>query len=202
MDRLFKKLIWTGVLSVGIGVFAGGGLSIWDDWLEKSNKPVVEVVSLNQVRAEPIKDAVPRKIEIPSLGVNVEVVPGLVKKGEWQVADTKANFLVGSGVVGSGSNTVIYAHKRPGLFGDLAKVKVGDEILVSGKDVRGAYVVEQAYETEINDLDILEDTQNSTLTLYTCNRWNDSTRFVVKASLTKETATSLIGVINAEHGSK
>src|SRR3989344_4400089 len=107
MDRLFKKLIWTGVLSVGIGVFAGGGLSIWDDWLEKSNKPVVEVVSLNQVRAEPIKDAVPRKIEIPSLGVNVEVVPGLVKKGEWQVADTKANFLVGSGVVGSGSNTVI-----------------------------------------------------------------------------------------------
>jgi len=197
MDTLIKKLGWTIVLSVGIGILGGSSLSLWEDWLEAKAKPTFEVVPLTQVREEPIKDAVPRKIEIKSLDVNVGVVPGLIDKGEWQVSDTKANYLIGSGVIGSESNMVIYAHKRPKLFGDLSKIKVGEEIVVSGKDVKARYVVSEAFETEIDNLDILNDTHTHTLTLYTCNRWNDSYRYVVRAKMVEEVPTSLIGVINA-----
>lgn len=200
IHKLLTKLFWTIILSIGIGVFAGGGLSLYEDWLVKKDVVDVEVVPLNQVRAEPIKDSVPRRIEIADLSIDMEVVPGLVKNDKWQVSETKANYLVGSGVVGSSSNVVIYAHRRPSMFINLPKAKIGDQIVVSAKDLKAVYEVFEFYETEVEDTQILEDVGEPILTLYTCYRWDDSSRYVVKAKLISQQATSLLGIIELRGG--
>lgn len=124
---------------------------------------------------------VPTRIMIAKIKLISDLVPQPIVDKDWLIADTQVNYLVGSGNLDNG-NMVLYAHRKPSLFGRLHELKKGDFVTVTGsKDKVAYYEVVESYTTTAKDLDILENMQESVLTLFTCDGWNDSKRWVVRA---------------------
>lgn len=126
----------------------------------------------------------PQRILIPSLNIDAQITEGGFKDGAWILSENSVLFVPTSGGLGEGYNTILYAHRRPGLFQGLGKIKKDDEIFV--EDTRGSsftyrvYSIEMVKATEI--LKLKSDIKN-TLTLFTCDGPFDQFRLIVKASL-------------------
>ncbi len=124
----------------------------------------------------------PRQITIPTIDIKVAVTPGGIDQGNWILSEDKALFLPSSGLLGEGFNTIIYAHKREGLFVNLKKVTLGDKIWL--EDQTGKSFIYKVYSVENIDPTNLEKLKSKTpnnLTLFTCDGWFDQSRLMVKA---------------------
>lgn len=124
----------------------------------------------------------PQRIIIPDIKVNAHVIEGGFVKGQWILSDTDALYVPSSGKVGEGYNTIIYAHKRPGLFVDLGKVKKGTKIYV--QDMNGKMLAYTVYSIENvlpESVDSLQTFVPNTVTLFTCDGIFDTSRRLVKA---------------------
>lgn len=188
--NVFKS---SSLVSVGIMIL----LACFWFWLDSINDAARAQVNVEQkltnqeyqnkdgekkiVPTAPIEDNVPNRVEIKDLRINMDVVPQVTKQGAVEVSTTKANYLVGSGVIGEKNNIVVFAHKRNGMFGNLSQIKVGTKIILKSKDRVGEYEVVDGYETRSNDMTVVMPDGYYGLTLYTCNRWDDSHRYVVRA---------------------
>lgn len=145
-----------------------------------------------------ILDKIPQKIMIPTRKIDLEVVPGQVLDGEWEVSEVAANYLIGSGVTGDVGNMVIYAHKRPHLFGKLADVTVGERVQVVAGDVVTVYEVIKKSVVAPDDVSILQPSPLAELTLYTCEGWKDEQRLVVRGRLIKRFRSGFGGLLAGE----
>lgn len=119
----------------------------------------------------------PVRIVVDEAGIDVSV-----KADEnYQFSDNEAIFIKTSQDIGSG-NSVIYAHNWDGLFGKLKKVKINDDIsvhLANGDKVN--YQVSQIHTVPAETINILKETSDSRLTLFTCTGFLDKDRLVVVA---------------------
>ncbi len=124
---------------------------------------------------------IPTRVMIAKIKLVSDLVPQPVVNKDWLISEREVNYLVGSGNLDEG-NMVLYAHRKPKLFGRLHELKNGDSITVTGSGKRVAYYeVFESYSTDAEDLDILKNTQDNVLTLFTCDGWNDRKRWVVRA---------------------
>lgn len=180
-------LFWTGFALIGYA-----GLNLINQYqkitkvkLEESVQAVrAQTLELHDdINQKPVENKIPVQIEFPTLRHRVNVIPNRIVDGQWRVAETQANYLIGSGVIGDPGNVVIYAHKRPMLFGSLTELHPGDRIIVRSRDITTEYIVSGASIVPPDQVDILADTSEQLLTLYTCNGWADEDRLVVKAKL-------------------
>lgn len=138
-----------------------------------------------------VSPSLPKFISIPSAKINAEVASGGYKDNKWILDDNYVLFLPTSAKLGEGGNTILYAHNREGLFGNLKKASYGDVIVLSdanGKKYKySIYSIEwiKPYETEkINTY------EKDTITLFTCDGWFDEKRLVVKAKIIKVDSTT------------
>lgn len=185
-----KKLIGLGL---GIWIFlVSGSVMAYTYWNDRQMDVGARLVS--DEREWEVVNSVPTSVEIERLGISVNVVPGRVVNNEWELSDDSASYLIGSGLVGEVGNVVMYAHKRDGLFRGLNGIEVGDEIQVTSRDVVAVYEVRDSFETVADDVSVLDNSIVPEITLYTCNRWNDSHRYVVKARLVKKWKNGLGGL--------
>ena len=78
----------------------------------------------------------------------------------------------------------LYGHNTKDVLGRLWKVQVGDivEVTDSGGNTYKFEIFERK-EVKPNTVDILESTQDSRLTIYTCSGFLDTARFVVAGKL-------------------
>lgn len=121
----------------------------------------------------------PTNIKIPKLNLDLAVSPSVVKGNDWQLFDDRVAWLSTSSLPGEG-NVILYAHDRIGLFGELYKLKKGDEISIFSKDTWKTYKVTEVHEVTPTDINsILSD--RIRLTLYTCSGAFDQKRLVVYA---------------------
>ncbi len=121
----------------------------------------------------------PKSIGIKSIGISLMVAPGAIEDNTWTLFLDKASWLVTSKTPGKG-NVIIYAHNRPGLFGDLKKVTIGAEIQIDdGKHIHD-YVVSEKRKIVPSDVNGVLSDKNQ-LTLYTCDGVFDQRRLVVIA---------------------
>ena len=121
----------------------------------------------------------PSQITIDSLGLNLDVAPGIIVNNKWTLYDDKVSWLSTSETPGFG-NVIIYGHDRPGLFAPLSKLVVGDEIKIKNGDNTYIYQVAQKRKVLPKDVDaIISDRQQ--LTLYTCDGSYDEKRLIVIA---------------------
>ncbi len=126
----------------------------------------------------------PDSISIPSVGLNLQVIQGGIKNREWILSDDKALYLPTSGKIGEGYNTIIYAHSREKLFGNLEKIKVGDVINISdSKGQKFGYSVFSIESVDPTDIDKLYSQEKDIVTLFTCDGWFDEKRLLVRAKL-------------------
>lgn len=119
----------------------------------------------------------PSRIVIKKIGVDVPVKVAQ----NYQFSDREAIFIKTSQSIGSG-NSVIYAHNWDKLFGKLKRAKVGDDIaifLANGRQVD--YQVSQIHTVPAETINILKETPDSRLTLFTCTGFLDKDRLVVVA---------------------
>jgi len=188
-------IFWTGI---GLFSWSGwnlvtnyeGGIRVrineWLNWQTVKNNPVETVWA--------VEDRIPIEVSFPRIDIEAAVVPNQIVDGEWQVAEFKANYLIGSGVVGKPGNVVIYAHKRPKLFGNLNKIGPGDTVITKTSEVVAEYMVVDSRIVKADAIEVLAESTLKELTLYTCNGWKDEDRLVVKALFVKEDMNGFAGL--------
>jgi LPXTG-site transpeptidase (sortase) family protein len=75
----------------------------------------------------------PTKVQIPSLGIDLPVIPGYydAKTGEWTLTTNKVQFATPTAQPNNiGGNTFLYGHARTNIFGSLPKIKAGAQAIV------------------------------------------------------------------------
>lgn len=162
-------------------ILAAGGLIIWASTrfvvlpvkVEQSNPGTSQ--EINQLLAKPTK------LYIPKMAKVLYVSDGYVSDNHWTTSPNGASYYTGSALPGSG-NTVIYGHNTVDTLGGLWRVQNDDYLYVVLQN--GEFIKYQVYERkEIspNQVEILRNTDEVRLTLYTCSGFLDQARFVVVA---------------------
>ena len=120
------------------------------------------------------------RIVVPSIGIDIEVVPGVydVTASSWQVDDTAA-FHASTTVPVNDSNgtTLIYGHARWGIFGTLPDVKTGAEASVyTSEGKHFVYTFESVEQVTPDDTSMLTTKGSPKLILQTCSGFFDQYR--------------------------
>jgi sortase A len=121
-------------------------------------------------------------LEVPSVGLKVPIYP----------SDSELNMDRGAGII----DGMAYPHEpgnigiaghRDGYFRVLKDVQVGDKLLLQTLSGPKQFTVDTRKIIEIDNLSVLQDTQNQTVTLVTCYPFyfvgHAPQRFIVTASL-------------------
>ena len=115
----------------------------------------------------------PTGISIPSLGLNLPVIPGYFDAStqEWTLTTTKVQFATPSTPPNNRSgNTFMYGHARRNIFGSLPKLQSGDVAIVTTDNGHKFYYTLAS--TQVVDptdaAAALHDSDKPTLTLQTC----------------------------------
>lgn len=129
----------------------------------------------------------PKRIRIPSVNIDLPIVPAEIKNNRWDTTDEGASYLLSSPVPGTTGNSIIYAHNWASLFSNLISVKPGSKVDIVFADKKTKIFTVQATSAVSPDQSsILAQTKDKRITLYTCTGWFDSKRFVVVATLQED----------------
>jgi len=123
----------------------------------------------------------PAKLYIPSLSKILYVSNGRVQNNRWEISETGVSYYTESALPGRG-NTVLYGHNKRDILGTLPQVGLGETIYVVLEN--GDFIGYQVTETKVvkpTQVEILNSTDETILTLYTCSGFLDTARFVVVA---------------------
>ena len=123
-------------------------------------------------------------IEIPSIKLSQALVEG--------ISDDVLKYFLGhftdSAAPGEKGNFAVAGHRvsdYTDAFINLYKVKAGDEVIVKTQDKKYTYVVEDNFIVEPEDIYVLDDTKEATMTLVTCTV-GAKQRVIVKGKLISE----------------
>ena len=124
----------------------------------------------------------PASIEIKRVKINLPIEQTNIFSGKWEVAKNGASHLISSGVPGKQNIIVIYAHNTKDRFGNIRLLKKEDEIYIKSKDGKiHTYVVDKTFSVKPSEINVLKPQDTEVLTLYTCDGFADSMRFIVQA---------------------
>lgn len=125
------------------------------------------------------EEKVPTKILIPDLNIDIDVRKASIVSGYWEVFEDIAGWGAGSGLPGEQGNQVIFAHARDGLFKQLKNVETDMEIYVFTSGSWYEYSVTEIKDVYPNQTEVIEQSDDEKLTLYTCSGFSDSKRLIV-----------------------
>lgn len=151
---------------------------------QQSEKNLLSFSEVPALEAQFSEDQFPSRIIIPSLKIDLPIFPAKAAETQWEISETGASYLLGSGIPGKESNVVIYAHNKRHLFGPIRWIKKEAEIKVTNK--KGEEYLYKVVETKLvtpDKVTVLSATEDASLTLYTCTGFLDSQRWVVIAKL-------------------
>lgn len=158
-------------------IIAGSGLLIFS-----ASQKIVGFTNPSQSlssKGQTVPQARPVKLYIPAMTRILYVSDGFTQNNRWAISQTGVSYLTSSALPGSG-NTVIYGHNTRDILGGLWKVQEGDYIylvLATGDIVK--YQIFERKEIDPTQVEILNQTQDSRLTIYTCSGFLDDARFVI-----------------------
>lgn len=135
----------------------------------------------NEVSTD-IPAGAPKRIIIKELGINLEIVPANIIQDHWQTTFDGVSYLASSPIPGTAGNSIMYGHNWKSLLGNLKNAKPGQTIRVidnSGHVTN--FEINYVQTVDPDDKSILDQTDDSRLTLYTCTGFLDSKRLVVTA---------------------
>ena len=126
----------------------------------------------------------PAKIIIPSLNISLPVTTVKIAEDEtWEVSSQFASYGEMTALPGNKGNTVIFAHALPYLFRQLPEIKKDSLIHLFTKDDWFTYQVKETITTTPDNLNVLKESEENELLLYTCTGKDWQQRFIVKATL-------------------
>lgn len=124
----------------------------------------------------------PIGVKIESVEIDLPIYVSEINGTTWQTSEQGVSYLKSSPLPGEKGNAVLYGHNWPKLLGPLHNVHVGDRISVVYSDKR-VITFTVAYITIVSpdQIKILESSDDSRLTVYTCTGFLDSKRLVLTA---------------------
>lgn len=172
-----KKLLSQILLIIGVFCIASG---IYLILLRYSPKTLTFE---NAVFAESTTHAtIPKLLIIKSANISLPVIPSSTHNNTWDITFDGVSFLTSSVKPGTPGNSVFYGHNWENLLGNLHTVKPGDtvEIIMSDKK-RMKFTVEYTAVVTPDKTEVIKNTNDTRITIYTCIGFLDSKRFVVVA---------------------
>lgn len=127
---------------------------------------------------------IPERVVIPAAKINLAIYPAQVKNNQWEATTKGVSFLASSSLPGEKGNAVLYGHNWAGLLGPLVKVVPGNKIqVVFSNGKTKTFIVQYISLVDPDKTQILSQTNDNRITIYTCAGFLDSKRFVVTATL-------------------
>ena len=173
-----KRKKMPALVIVAMVLFVGGlylGVNSLGAAVPASVMGETELVAQTLTKRQP--DLKSNKLYVPKLGVDVAVVEGVDEKslegGAWhrepQNGDpvTGGNFVLAAHRFNLGLTPSQTRAKSP--FYHIDKLQMGDDIYVDYKGVRYAYKVSRLYKVDETQVSIESRTENSQLTMYSCD---------------------------------
>lgn len=181
-SRFFRLILACLLIVFGTGLILWVSVNQGYVWQSKAASAPVEVAARVEHKQEVVQK--PVKISIPRLKRNLDVSDGYFEDGRWVISSTGVSYLITSGQVGKAGNAVLYGHNLNGVLGGLWKVQNGDYIEVTA-DNGSVYKYEifERREVKPNQVEILNQTDDARITIFTCSGFLDSARFVVVGKL-------------------
>lgn len=170
-------LISLGIIFIAIGAFS----------LIKYQSLSLPLSSPYESRASSstlLSPSYPSWINIKKSKITALVAAGGYEDGKWILDKDFVLYLPTSSKLGEGGNTILYAHSREKLFGNLKKASVGDIVILG--DANGKMYNYSIYSMEYikpNQIEKINTGIKDTVTLFTCDGWFDEKRLVVKAKI-------------------
>lgn len=149
-----------------------------------SNNFAGEPVKIDESLSGDTQGESPIRILIPDVSIDITIKFAPIQNGYWIVYKDSAGFGQGSSLPGEQGNIVIFAHARQGLFLPLNKVKLGTKIYILSINKYFSYQVSDIKEVNPNQIEVISQTPQETLTLYTCSGFLDKKRLIVIAKPT------------------
>lgn len=126
----------------------------------------------------------PTRVVIDQVGIDLDLEGSLENQGTWNISENGANFAINTAVPnGISGNTAIFGHDRPHLFRNIHHLNPGDQVKVLTVDAEYTYKVTGSKVVQPTDISVMDQTEQPTLTLITCDGWLSQERYVVTASL-------------------
>lgn len=171
-----KLQLVAGIVLVAVG--AGyAGLHYYHTWKDQQStvKPTHQPLQSNQAvdNGEPTISGNPTHISIPSVGIELSVVPGYYypKSNTWTLTLDKAQYGTMTAPPNNKSgDTFIYAHYRWGVFYKLPKIAEGAEAIITTDNGHTfTYKFRSSIITTPQDTSIFTYKGKPILVLQTCN---------------------------------
>jgi LPXTG-site transpeptidase (sortase) family protein len=183
MKNLSKFLIVLGLIC-----YSFAGYYIWlrndPNRLKFANAAQVVKPSVASQSAELAPKAIPTKISIKDLGIDLPITQAKINNNTWETTENGVSYLSSSPLPGEKGNSILYGHNWANLLGPLMKIRTGQEIEVQFSDrSKKRFVVEYTSVVSPDESSILAPSKDKRITLYTCTGFLDSQRFVVVAIL-------------------
>lgn len=175
-----KKALSTFFLLIGLTLLVSASYLFY---LRFSSHPLSFEGQPQKVRMG--NDKSPKSIIIPSISLNLAIIPATVTGSNWETTSKGISYLSTSPMPGEKGNSVMYGHNWLSILGNLSKVKPGQKIIVvMHNGLKKEFIVEYTAVVDPSQTYIIDNTPDTRLTLYTCTGFLDLKRFVVVAKPT------------------
>ena len=176
-DVVYKKIITLNKQKEIVKLFENGFSEGTSTGESSESSESSESVNLDVVNGyKPIA-----MVEIPSINLSQALVEG--------ISDNVLQYFLGhfpdSAAPGQVGNFAIAGHRvsdYTDAFINLYKVSAGDKIIVKTHDKKYTYVIEENYIVNPDQIEVLDATENATITLITCTV-GAKQRVIVKGTL-------------------
>lgn len=133
----------------------------------------------------------PARVKSAQLGFDLPVEATRIQNGTWETSKNAVSYLASSPIPGSQGNSILYGHNWPGLLGKLTKAKPGDIIeVVDGRGATNRFRIDSTAVLSPKDASVLNNTDDTRITIYTCTGFLDTKRFVATAQLVSSLNTN------------
>lgn len=133
----------------------------------------------------------PVRLQIPNVAIDLDIFPSEIHGSTWETTDKGVSYLKSTPLPGTIGNSIFYGHNWPNLLGRLKNTNVGDTVRVSFVDGSSVdYTVGFITIVRPEQTKILDNSEDSRLTIYTCTGFLDQKRFVVTALLREDEVAS------------
>ena len=173
--RFIMKYLYRSLFVLGIICYVFGIYFIWER--NNPNRLAFKNYSGNIKIVKVVNP--PVRIVIKDLNIDLPIYPAKIENGQWETTTLGASYLVSSPVPGQTGNSIIYAHDWVSLFGPLLDARQGEKVEIYYKDnSKKVFLIQKTLIVQYNQPGILEQTNDTRITLYTCTGFLDSERMV------------------------
>lgn len=189
-----KKLIGTILIIAGFVIIgAAGAQRLWADYKQKSMLETFQTTlqAADTERASAAEDAALSDMDENALGVieipKIELTAAIGKDVSTETLKYSVGHFKGTALPGEKGNCSIAGHRSytySEFFNRLDELAIGDEITIKTPEGTFKYVVYDKFVVEPSRVEVLDATEDATLTLVTCTPVRIAThRLIVKAML-------------------